>query len=305
MKTSLPLLVSLLLLGVLGYLFYKPVMQKTEYLLAWSYCDEPIHYKEGSVDPRFKISQQTFLTDIQQAESLWDKAYGKQLFVYDPKTQLSVNLVYDDRQALDNQLNQIQDQVDSQKNNLNPQIEQYKADVAAFRQKLADLNSKISYWNQKGGAPPDIYTQLISEQASLQAQANQLNQTAKSLNQSTEAYNSEVDKLQTVAQSFSQVVQQKPEEGVYDPEHNRIEIYYDNNQNELIHTLAHELGHARGLNHDSGSLSIMYPYTTASVTVSPQDLAELQQVCRVQGPIEWLRNQVYQLIEKYNSQRTS
>ena len=54
----------------------------------------------------------------------------------------------------------------------------------------------------------------------------------------------------------------KPEEGIYDPANQRIEVYFNINRSEMVHTIAHEFGHALDLPHNDNRLSIMFPYST-------------------------------------------
>jgi hypothetical protein len=243
-------------------------------------CDTPIHYKLGSVDKRFNITPDELLVDIESSADIWSKAEGKNLFVNDPKGPLTINLVFDERQALTDQIKKLRDELSSGKNTLNAQIANYKELLSQFNQKATDLNNLVEYWNQRGGAPTDVYEKLISEQKSLQAEEKELNQLAKILNQNTQSYNSQVIKLNNAITTFNQQIITKPEEGFYDGPNQRIDIYFVTDKNELIHTLAHEFGHALGINHNQNPKSIMYPQTSTTLTLTDEDKIELQNICQ-------------------------
>jgi predicted Zn-dependent protease len=99
-----------------------------------------------------------------------------------------------------------------------------------------------------------------------------------------------VGKLNNVISNFNEDISKKPEEGIYMGDQNRIEIYFNNNQQELLHTLTHELGHALGLAHvNDNPQAIMYPYTTKTIILSTQDVAELNEVCREKSILEIIR----------------
>ncbi len=266
-----------------------------------SACDTPVYYKIGKVDPRFGLSINDFTADASQAAQIWRNVEGgKKLLVNDPadKQALTVNLLYDQRSSLRNQINQLEGQVSQKDQSLQSNIQSYEQQVADFKSKLADFNEKadqlnqeINSWNQRGGMPPDIYQQLkaqqdslIQEQNNLRDQANSLNQMAKELNISTQDYNNQVGKLNNTISTFSNALSQQPEEGLFDPQANSINIYFDNNQDELIHTLAHEMGHALGLEHNPNFKSIMYPYSTQVIIPSTNDIDSLNQVCSIRYP---------------------
>ncbi len=263
------------------------------YLLTpFSPCDQPLRYKIGGVDSKFKISEEQFKSNVDQAGQIWSKAYGKPLFTYDPQASLTISMVYDGRQSLSNQINQLEDNLTQQKDSISPQIKEYEKQSAEFKKKLDDLNKEIESWNQKGGAPADVYEQLTKRQKELKSEGEQLNALAKSLNRSTDEYNSQVSKLDQTVDKFNETLQFKPEEGIFDPARNAIEVYFYINQNELTHTLAHEMGHSLGMDHNQNSKSILFPKTTKALTPSTDDLAALKEACRQRTLAEVIRDRL-------------
>lgn len=288
MKKLISLVVVLALVGLLIANINSPALAAYRHyfydgshkLVYFSPCDNPIHYKVGTVDSKFGVSEGEFEKDVSESGQIWDKVDGRNLFVEDPKGTLTINLVFDERQNLRNQTTQLENQLKQEQNNLNPQIQAYQSEQASFKQKLADLNSQIQMWNSKGGAPEDVYKQLLQQQSDLRAEADKLNQEARSLNLSTQDYNSGVGQLNQTVNSFNALLSVKPEEGLFDPAQNKIDIYFDNSQPELLHTLAHELGHSLGMDHNSNPKSIMYAYSTESTTPTKEDIASLSAICR-------------------------
>lgn len=278
---KLLLLILFLILGISLFFLYEAKKETgLKSLFSYSVCDKPVAYKIGTIDSRFNITAMQLLKDTKQAAEIWNNAYSKPLFIYDPQAALDINMVFDERQSLNNQINQLKNELDSNKNYLSPKEAQYQQQSADFKKRLASLNSEIENWNSRGGAPEDVYKKLQQERDDLLKEADQLNQMARNLNISAESFNAQVSNLNQKVQVFNAELEVKPEEGKYIPTENKIEIYFNINQKELIHTLAHELGHARGVDHNQNPKSIMYPNSTQLLSVAADDISALDELCK-------------------------
>ncbi len=281
-------ILTLTILVIIFFTYQKVPLIR--HLLSYSPCDTPLTYKLGDIDSRFGLTSNQVLSDTKEASDIWNNALQKNIFTYDPKGEITINFVYDKRQELSTQINQLQEKLDTDKGNLDPQIAEYKKRSEAFDQNAAALNQDIAYWNSKGGAPEAEYNQLISRQKELQAEAAELNKQARALNQSARDYNSQIGQLNQTERQLNQTLSLKPEEGLYNGNDNTITIYFNNSKDELIHTLAHELGHARGISHNNSSDSVMYPSSTEDITLSPLDLDSLNEVCQERSDLHLIIN---------------
>lgn len=264
-----------------GLLYQKPLTTFAYNVIYYSPCDNPIPYSIGSIDSRFNITKDELLKDTQRAAAIWGDTQKKPLFVHDGVSNLTINMVYDSRQALTSKITDLNSDLKAKQGTIDPQITAFKKNQVEFEQKVSSLNSRIQYWNSKGGAPKDEYDKLIAEQKSLQAEAASLNETARTLGQSTDQYNLSAQQLNQTIGDYQTVLLTKPEEGLYEQngEKRTISIYIDIDKNEFLHTLTHEMGHALGLSHNSDVNSLMYPQTTAMLEPTAADTSELDGIC--------------------------
>lgn len=281
MKKLFWIILLFFVLGV-GYQNRDILAAKAHAVMYHSRCDEPITYRIATIDNRFNVSKAEFLTDTRTATAIWNEAAGKDLFVYDPQGEIAVSLIYDERQSLNSQINQLDNQLQQQDKSLKPEIASYDQQSAAFERQLTALNQEIESWNEKGGAPPEEYERLKNEQAKMQQQAAALETQADELNQSADSFNNQVKTLNQTVDNFQDVLTVKPEEGLYISDKNgkRIQVYFNTSKQELVHTLAHEFGHALGLDHIPNKQAIMYAQTNDVTGLSFEDLAAMRQACR-------------------------
>ncbi len=300
-------LLFILVVVIVAYGIYAipSLHAKVATLLTYNECDIPIQYRLGSFDSKFGLSTDQVMQDIGQATSLWSNAEGKTLFTYAPNAQLTVNFVYDQREALNSTINQLNSQLSQSNQSLNQQIVTYNTQVAAFKQELAAYNALVEQYNRQQSITPQEYADLQKQKQELIAEGDVLNAMARQLNLVTNNYNENVYTYNNDINQFQNELAQKPEEGLYNPNNNTITIYLINNHDELVHTLAHEFGHALGMGHVADPHAIMYPYSTSSLTVTPDDMGELQTVCRNQSSLVhylqqadmWLFNEFQSLMQ--------
>ena len=297
--------ISLLIFTVIASLIVVVVSQTITFdrLLYYFPCEHPVFYRLGEVDPRFQLTRDEAQLAIIQATSIWNTQYQKPLFEEATDSKLTVNFVFDQRQGLINQINTIEDKTSFDKTTLDARIAQFNQKAANFESRVKALNAQIDSWNKKGGAPPDVYSQLASQQQDLVSESQQLQTEANSLNQSTGNFNLQVSQLNNSIDNFNSLLSQKPEEGIYDGKNNRIDVYFNNSRNELIHTLTHEFGHSLGVGHVENNKSIMYTFTSESTNLTTQDVTELEKACQKINKFGFLSQKITKFLSIWTVQK--
>lgn len=277
-------IIFLVLLSVLGFFasqrFLNPQLNHNSVSDRIQHpFDTRLRYKIGEIDPRFGINQDQLKTIIQQAADIWYLGTSKQYFSYDPNAQLTINLIYDQRQADSearqlelNRLDQSKSLTDLERQKLkrfeddldfqHRQIELVKSN---YQSKLDQYNQQVQNFNQtqsRSEALRDFLQaqkqQLQNEQLNVQHQIDTFNLNVARLNQQVDAINSMNDQFNASVANFNQHFQPKQfDKGIFNGR--EINIYQFQNQEDLRLTLAHELGHGLGLQHSDDPQSLMYP----------------------------------------------
>lgn len=308
-KLILKVIFSATVIGGFVFAFRAPLQILYLQLLSQYFpCSQPIAYSIGSFDKRFGLSQKDFLSAIVQAEQIWEKPITKELFAYTTDGKLKINLIYDIRQEATIKLQKLGIAVKDDKASYNTVKAKYEAVKAQYAREKAALDAKIAefeilknkyeadveYWNSRGGARKETYAQLEEERLALNAAIAGINKMQDDLNAKVDDINALVvvlnrlaASLNITAEKYNQIGDQlggEFEEGTYQsgPSGREIDIYQFDNRAKLIRVLAHELGHALGLDHLEDPKAIMYRLNNGiNEKLTDSDLVVLKSKCRL------------------------
>jgi hypothetical protein len=264
----LMVVILLSLIGVSGYFIYEKSLRP---------CDKPIEYSIGRFDTQFGISQDDFKSYLAEAGTVWEKVLGKKEFIYNPKADFKINLIYDERQ-----LETIQKQKEEfGLTAIETVFKKLDADFMAFKnqydQKAASYERGLASYKARKLSNPEI-AQLNAEAADLNNMTSQLESLLKERNAKAVEYNN-------VAADYNAKYNKGLEFNQAEYTGSKINVYQFGNKKDLVLALTHEFGHALGMGHVENPNSIMYYLTNSNTDSSPtpssEDLSELNKVCKI------------------------
>lgn len=238
--------------------------------------DPRLRFRVDQVDPGFGLSREEVIQLSREAVEIWHRGTGRDdLMIYDENAKLAIKLIYDQRQQEYNALKQttqklLQDEAQYQRQaeNLSSSkqyIDQQHQRLAQQRIQLeAELQQLLQQRNQPGLSAYE-QQQLHQQFEAFQQRTEQFQREANYLQQQQLAFNNQVSSYQSNVKQHENnitLAQQRfpPREfhkGIFNG--HEIHVYQFAAKADLRLTLAHELGHALGLDHHDNPEALMYP----------------------------------------------
>lgn len=253
--------------------------------------DTRVRYRIGTVDPRFGLSHDEVKALSLQAADIWQAGTGRAWFVYDESARLSINFIYDERQAKTDAREQtriaIEGMVDAHKQ------DGHTLDAArrALNARGSALELQLRVWTHEhqriitsvqNGEPNSDYSyqQSLAKRQALDDEIAQYEAAKLTFNQQVAAFNHQAQTVDDyIKDANARFAPRTFHKGVFDGRH--IDIYEFSSRDDLRLLLAHELGHALDIAHHDDPKGLMYPMAQAQDThnfhLQPSDVALLNQ----------------------------
>ncbi|MDO8496090.1 MAG: matrixin family metalloprotease [bacterium] len=268
-------------------------------------CVKPVFYSIGTIDSRFGITKEKFLSTTKEAEAIWEDDANQNLFDYKDDARFKINLIFDDRQEQTLEANYSKEEIESYRaqydsmaadykslaNSYERDLALYNSNVAIFEKRLADYNDWVSEINSRGGATPKERQKLEEERKELESEKNILDSQRLALNDRASRLNFLGDSVNSLGRKLNITVDihnqrfgdgREFEQGQTIGK-KEINIYQFDTIGDLRLVLAHELGHAIGLEHVENPKSLMYylmdQQNPQNPVLSSEDLSALNDRC--------------------------
>jgi Matrixin len=264
-------------------------------------CISPMGYKIGTFDTKFNISKEQFIVITREAIATWEQAAGTSLFTYNERGSLSINLVYDERQATTVSLGYIALEIENtkqtaenirksyeqQKKSYTDDSEAFNQDATKFQERYAIYNEKVKGYNDRGGAPQGEYDTMMKDLDQIKIDSVQfeirrqdLLKRMDDINAKVKRYNELVAYVNTLIRKSNAIGSRTFTEGRFTPSSNTIDIYQYSDETKLKRVITHELGHAIGIGHVNNVMSVMYSFNSGTNTsLSTEDKQALKDIC--------------------------
>lgn len=276
-------------------------------------CDFPLRWQVGDLDPRFGLSADEAAGYIRRAGLLWEGAAGRPLMFQESSDGIRVHFVFDQRQQdtfqrleleaglreRDRVIEEGRRQIESLESRLESREVIHRARDATFQQRQRSYNEAVELWNRAGGAPSGERQRLELQRAEVDRARDELNAVVDEINAligEANALTAEINEQIRVRNAEAEsILERYPPSAVQSGQYidervgigrltltrdTEIRIFQFEDPDHLVRVIAHELGHAMGLEHTGVDGTLMAEeIISAQADVEEADVQLLRELC--------------------------
>lgn len=233
-------------------------------------CDEPIGWYIADIDPQFDISRNDARRAAERAVDVWEDVLpDRALFVHDPAGTLPISLEYD---ATLNELHR-------RRLEYNRAMNAYNDDVDAYNRRLEAYERRVEAWNRSPGSQSE-HDAIERQRRALEREKRDLRRRASELDDMRPRRSLEEFQTGRYEQTLEYDSQTGDVTAVLD---RAVMVYQFDDADDLALTIAHELGHALGIEHLDDPTAVMHPTPSrpagGEIRATRADRLALREVC--------------------------
>ncbi|PWN07909.1 matrixin family metalloprotease [Rhodohalobacter mucosus] len=277
-----PLFIILILAGA-GYYFLNyegPARQATVQSVP---CLEPLTYRIGEIDSRFGISESEVAAAMKQAASIWSEELSRPAAIESDEGNVVVKFVYDERQQVVDGEVRFRQRIESEQIRLDQFLRTYERKRREFEERserysrlanetlreIGELNRWVEQRSPAGGLSEQDAGRFEDRKRELERKQQEVQREKENLESLAQELNRDADRLNLMTAENNRLVdeynnrysgEKKFTKATYQnlPDGGAITVNTYLTKSELVLILAHELGHAFGLDHLPNSKSVMH-----------------------------------------------
>ncbi|WP_082971896.1 matrixin family metalloprotease [Rheinheimera sp. SA_1] len=258
-----------------------------------AYCQSPLGWRLGNLDPAFNLTEAQAIRLISTAAEMWNNAVGKELLRHDPAQGFVIDFKFDARQQqllkqrlLQRNLARYDEAIQPGLQNLPEKFAELDTKIAEFNQQKAQLQQQISQFQPNAQNAEAQRRQLEQQQQSLIREADWLEQQRQQLLRDQNYLNETIRQRNELVQTADLPTETAPfEVGLMTikQQQRQMTLFAFSSETDLVATIAHEFGHAIGIEHTPEPDSIMFHQLNAQQQqLTAADLRAWQSTCQTQ-----------------------
>jgi len=245
-------------------------------------CKEPLTYRLGDIDSRFDITKDQLTKVMKEVETLWGTALDRQLLDYKKDGKVAIHLIYSEDQKRTEAEQALAKRIQNQKKYIKVLENEYKDLKSRFEAKHNEYQKMTTTYNKKAkayyqlkskwkgkGITSQLYSRLEKIEKEVKDLRSEIQRKEENLELLRQQTNAKSRQLNTLIDQQNELVTRynrrfgeakKFNQGRYikNGDEERINIFQFSNLAQLKVVLAHEAGHALGLDHVENPKSIMH-----------------------------------------------